>query len=473
MSQEKKTKVFLFFLSSTIFLLSCGDWLSVQPSNAVTEEKLFSTREGFFQALNGIYLELNSPSLYGETLLCSDIEIMAGVYAVSGNNADYLDMAGYKYSRQYPKRVFQAVWDKAYELILGINNILAKAEGKKDVLGEYYDLYTGELYALRAFLHFDILRLFGPLMLAGTANDNSIPYKMGNTVKTDPLLPVTEVFLHLVKDLETAEKAVAKDPVITQGPHADNKRHGFFQNRNLRMNYYAVKGLQARVYLYAASCMPEYRQKAFESAYEIIRENDAKEWFPFVLPAEVLGSSPDRVFTSEILFMLQNNKRGDIFKKFFQPSISMKHILAPSNEFLADLYVDTDYRYRPLWLASNEKNFRCLYKYAFVENGKSNDMVPMIRLSEIYLIAAETAPDKLQAMKILNEFVLNRYSRQVSRVEELEEAIEKEYRREFFAEGQLFFYYKRKNKKLIPGIQMTMEPEFYVVPLPESEVKYR
>ena len=96
MSQEKKTKVFLFFLSSTIFLLSCGDWLSVQPSNAVTEEKLFSTREGFFQALNGIYLELNSPSLYGETLLCSDIEIMAGVYAVSGNNADYLDMAGYK-----------------------------------------------------------------------------------------------------------------------------------------------------------------------------------------------------------------------------------------------------------------------------------------------------------------------------------------------------------------------------------------
>ena len=62
MSQEKKTKVFLFFLSSTIFLLSCGDWLSVQPSNAVTEEKLFSTREGFFQALNGIYLELNSPA---------------------------------------------------------------------------------------------------------------------------------------------------------------------------------------------------------------------------------------------------------------------------------------------------------------------------------------------------------------------------------------------------------------------------
>lgn len=192
----------------------------------------------------------------------------------------------------------------------------------------------------------------------------------------------------------------------------------------------------------------------------------------FCLP-RFWGGSPDRVFTSEILFMLQNNKRGDIFKKFFQPSISMKHILAPSNEFLTDLYVDTDYRYRPLWLASNEKNFRCLYKYAFVENGKSNDMVPMIRLSEIYLIAAETAPDKLQAMEILNEFVLNRYSRQISRVEELEEAIEKEYRREFFAEGQLFFYYKRKNKKLIPGIQMAMEPEFYVVPLPESEVKYR
>ena len=61
----------------------------------------------------------------------------------------------------------------------------------------------------------------------------------------------------------------------------------------------------------------------------------------------------------------------------------------------------------------------------------------------------------------------------------LQDYLTLEYRREFFGEGQLFFYYKRLNEERIPDAVSDWENEVrmtkteYVVPLPESEIKYR
>ena len=48
----------------------CSDWLDVKPSDRVAESTAFSTVAGFRQALNGIYVELNSDALYGDALTC-------------------------------------------------------------------------------------------------------------------------------------------------------------------------------------------------------------------------------------------------------------------------------------------------------------------------------------------------------------------------------------------------------------------
>ena len=64
-------------------------------------------------------------------------------------------------------------------------------------------------------------------------------------------------------------------------------------------------------------------------------------------------------------------------------------------------------------------------------------------------------------------------------IELLQDYLTLEYRREFFGEGQLFFYYKRLNEERIPDAVSDWENEVrmtkteYVVPLPESEIKYR
>lgn len=77
-------KRYIYLLVVTC-LFGCSDWLNVQPSDRVAEESAFSTIAGFKQALNGVYVDLNATELYGQTLTCEMLEILAPVTRKSSN----------------------------------------------------------------------------------------------------------------------------------------------------------------------------------------------------------------------------------------------------------------------------------------------------------------------------------------------------------------------------------------------------
>ncbi len=55
----------------------------------------------------------------------------------------------------------------------------------------------------------------------------------------------------------------------------------------------------------------------------------------------------------------------------------------------------------------------------------------------------------------------------------LEAEIMKEYRKEFYAEGQLWYYFKRKNTATIPdGAGNPMTEAKYIFPLPLDEIQF-
>ena len=70
------------FVSCTLLLssASCGEWLDVMPQGMTTEENLFSDYSGYRSALNGIYQQMASPSLYGRELSWGFVSALSQYY---------------------------------------------------------------------------------------------------------------------------------------------------------------------------------------------------------------------------------------------------------------------------------------------------------------------------------------------------------------------------------------------------------
>ena len=106
-----------------------------------------------------------------------------------------------------------------------------------------------------------------------------------------------------------------------------------------------------------------------------------------------------------------------------------------------------------------------------------SQIIPMIRISEMYYIKAESKidTDPEQAFQILKDFLEHRgIANPLIRTPR--ELLDSEYRKEFFGEGQLFFYYKRLNRKTIKSASGTSDINMgstqYVVPIPDGESQY-
>lgn len=471
----------------TILTTSCDDWLEVKPYDKISEGELLKSEEGYQKMLNGIYIDLNSEALYGKTLTVEMIEVMGGAYTIGNDNSvwgNYKDLSSYKYATEYWRGRLDQTWNKAYALILNCNKILETIDDNQHLFtgGSYY-VVKGEALALRAMLHFDMLRLFGPVY-SKDSDKKAIPYYTKQTNAQEPLLTAEEVAGHVAADLEEARTLLANDPVKTEGTLMSGAQDGtgnFMRYRALRLNYYAVEALLARVYLYMGD-----KKDAFKYASDVIKTAD-NGIFPFVDKSLVTGSpaDPDRIFSSEVIFALTNTSRGTIYKNYYDPSRLPNYVFYMDNSLMSNIvyggaattggYQD-DYRYRANWIATGSNRY--FYKYSdMVANGSiQNTMIPMVRLGEMFLIAAESQSDVLaKGVQYVNAL---RRNRGVANLQTLTpDLLKYEYIRELYGEGQLFYLYKRLNCDVITSANSSKNPKasdlIFVVPLPDSETENR
>ena len=250
----------------------------------------------------------------------------------------------------------------------------------------------------------------------------------------------------------------------------------FWRYRSLRLNYYAVKALQARAYLYA-----EMNEDALEAARTVVAVQE--KWFPFLEYSAIVGNSktPNRVFSTELLFCMQNTKRNTIFTSYFTPDLKDDQMYVTPKTFLENIFgtlARNDRRYEPIWLSPSNHDFRCFHKYADIESATFySNLIPMIRVTEMYYIIAETTTDDIEALNSINLVLENRGLDKLTSKDEIPATILSEYQKEFWGEGQLFFYYKRINASSIPsamtGGDVEMNDVKYSMPLPESETNFR
>ena len=482
----KKT-LYTFTLALCVLLVSCDNWLEVKPYDKISEGELLKSEEGYEKMLNGIYIDLNSDALYGKTLSVEMIEVMGGAYAIGTDNSvwgNYKDLSSYQYNTEYWRDRLDQTWNKAYALILNCNKILESIDQNQSLFtGSNYYVIKGEALALRAMLHFDMLRLFGPVY-SKDSDKTAIPYytKVGNS--PEPLLTAKEVAAKVVADLEDARTLLANDPVKTEGTLMSGSQDGtsnFMRYRALRLNYYAVEALLARTYLYMGD-----KADAFKYATDVIKTAD-QGIFPFVDKNLVVGSpaDPDRIFSSEVLFALTNTSRGNLFKNYFDPSRLPNYVFRMDNSLMDKLvyggaaqtggYQD-DYRYRADWVATGSNRYFYKYKDMEATGSIQNTMIPMLRLGEMFLIAAESQSDDLsRGVQYVNAL---RRNRGVANLQTLTpDLLKYEYIRELYGEGQLFYLYKRLYSDIITSSSSSKNTKasdlVFVVPLPDSETENR
>ena len=53
----------------------CSNWLDVIPEDSVDEKDLFSTGEGYRNALNGVYRQMSQTSMYGQQMSWGFIDV--------------------------------------------------------------------------------------------------------------------------------------------------------------------------------------------------------------------------------------------------------------------------------------------------------------------------------------------------------------------------------------------------------------
>lgn len=472
-------------LACSTMMVSCDSWLEVKPYDKISEGELQKSEEGYQKMLNGIYIDLNSDALYGQSLSVEMIEVMGGAYAIGTDNSvwgNYKDLSNYQYGTEYWRNRLDQTWNKAYALILNCNKILENIDQNQDLFtGDNYYAVKGEALALRAMLHFDMLRLFGPVY-AKDSDKKAIPYYNKQTNSPEPILTAKEVAEKVVADLEEARILLANDPVKTEGTLMSGSQDGtsnFMRYRALRLNFYAVEALLARVNLYMGN-----KTEAFKYATDVIKTAD-QGIFPFVDKSLVIGSpaDPDRIFSSEVLFALTNTSRSKIHKNFYDPSRLPNYVFRMDDNLMSNIvyggaattggYQD-DYRYRANWIATGSNRY--FYKYSdMVANGSiQNTMIPMIRLGEMFLIAAESQSDNLaNGVQYVNAL---RRNRGVANLQTLTpDLLKYEYIRELYGEGQLFYLYKRLNSDIITSSNANKNPKasdlIFVVPLPDSETE--
>lgn len=464
-----KNKFLYLLLFSLIGLNSgCKKWLNVNPKTEVSEQSLFQDEQGFKDALIGIYTQMGAKPLYGKEFTMAFIDVLAQNYNVGATTNKYYQPGRYNYADIATKSTIDGFWINSYKAIANVNNILAQIDTKKAVFsGNNYQIIKGEALALRALLHFDLLRLFGPIPVQGL-NSKGIPYLKSFKMDVMPFLTLTKVIDECIQDLQESTVLLSADKGVYYGTSDVFRSH----TRN-HMNYWSATGLMARIYLYKND--PE---NALIKAKEVI---DAKI-FPFITSAEISGSFPSRTFASEHLFGLYVANLQDINAELFK-TVAASNALTNTTTFINNRFEvsnggSTDYRYLFLWKTDGTSAAKYPVKYWSDDvsvTSSSIKRVPIIRLSEMYLIAAESTPLSADKIKFLNEVRSHRGIATLAlslNNSEIETEIFKEYKKEFYQEGQLFYYYKRKNMSQIEGYGTPVGTSVYVLPIPDDEIEF-
>jgi hypothetical protein len=486
----KKYFNIIFLFIAALCFSSCNDWLDVRPDTQQEEGDMFTTYKGFKDALTGCYETLAGTDLYGENMTMTYIETLADMWYVDSETSEYNKyLSTHVYTNELAKLAIKTMYSGLFNVIVQANMIIKHCESNGSVMPDStLAVIEGEAYAMRAFCQLDVLRIFGQIPTNATTKV-SLPYS--ETTSIDDM-PSYYTYDEYIKKLESdfnkaATLLKANDPVLKYGfisTKNSNIGDTYLAYRRFRFNYWAVLGLQARMYMYIGDT-----SKAYELAKTIIDSkaislsglSDLEKGYKACPNECLLALSKYNIldYATDLLFAGSGSTvhpesqyviSGDMYAKMFQSCNT-----ASNNRYLFVWNNDAK--------TIKGESYPALLKYYYdssISDGSTlmlnYQLIPLLRMSEIYLIAMETTTNLSEAnsmyktyMEQQNELIDGDTFTSLAAVKT---AIPAMYLREFYGEGQMFYAYKRfgTSSLTINGTTPeTMSESKYVVPLPDTE----
>lgn len=452
-------------------LSSCDDFLDVNPSNSGDASTSIQTLADANVMLTGIMSSMTSSNYYGRNFILYADAKGGDLTTVSmGRGQDGL----YSFNHSPTSGSYSGFWNSIYNAILQANNLIVNIERLEAAGAEdNFDDIKGQALTARALMYFDLVRIYGK---AYTYDKNA--YGVPNILEPldaldQPLrATVAENYNQILTNL------IAAQPLLSK-----NKSNGY-------LNYYANLALQARVYLN----MEQYPE-ALSATQEIIDSGvynlySNSEWV----------DSWTSQFGSESIFELAilpsesdlgNSSLSVYLRRAGHSSASAIGQFIASDYYLNRLNEDSqDVRWGIL--AHDElgtSHLGASYKYSgdidLSGDGKSTATavnIKVIRLSEVYLMAAEAAlhSDKDLAATYLNEIRKRAPNLTPATATTVDiDMIMDEKSKELFTEGQRFFDMLRLDREItfnddLGGVPISTRPKtidrtFYKTILPISQ----
>lgn len=468
-------------IAAAAFLLGgCGEYLDVNPKGEVFDKDMFSSSEGYEDALYGVYSELGGDSyayggcfVYLPEVLSQNITSMTSY--IWGN------FARAEWTSAGPTSYRSSMWSNAYKYINHINNIISHVEEDKPNY-ENIDLYHGEALALRALVHFQLAEFFAPPFWASDEEKKqAIPYVTKYTFDVTPFSSLDEVFAHIISDLKEAESLETADENLMTAERS-NLATGFTSTRMIHMNLYAVRALLARVYWVMGD---------LENAAAYARKVIDSGKFSFRPLSDFVHPDNGTIDTRETIFGFYSQDWDKSCARLFgiSSSLATSFVLASDWQSLyeADASPErSDYRLGA-WFDDVDRRLIKFVNTIYYNSGDASSYTgqnilgsTILRLPEMYYIMAEyyLSSDNERAKEYYDAVTVTRGMDPIAGTETAltSDMLLRERRREFYGEGLMWLQMKRDGMDIHTASGLDLSGKLtstYTVQIPDAEYENR
>jgi len=429
-------------------------FLELTPPTSLTPGQALGTEADLLVALRGAYAGMRAVDFLGRTIPLLGDNLADNTYQHGINTNRYTVFNNYTYNTTDGN--VTGMWRGGYTVILRANNIInAKVASTPNA-----DQYRGEAYAIRALAYFELIRFFArPFTDAPTGMGIPIVTSY-NPDATIPRSSTTEVYNLIISDLNQAFSLMTK------------------YTNSSQFSKYAAKALLAKVYLAMGD-----KANAKAAALDVIN-NGGFTSLTAANHAAYWANSTVRTDKLETIFEISsdavgNNAFDNLSYIYTQGGNYGDFVVA--DDFYA-MFTATDVRKALYPMTPRPKpagpSIPAVEKYPVISGDVSDTKV--IRLSEMYLIAAEASlpTNEADALTYINYITSRRNATPIASTgAQLLTDVLNERRRELAFEGERYHDLNRLKLDVtrgtnFPASARTIPYSNYrrIMPIPQAEL---